>query len=77
MKHSPLRHTLSTLFLLGFLVGIHEGRIALWKDGSSEPWRTFPCPVAMLPEEERNALKQGIRVDTMEDLNRLLENYLS
>lgn len=77
MKHPRLRQQLCTLLLLGFLIGIHDGRIALWKDDSPEPWRIFPYPVSVLPEEDRNALKNGIRVDSMEDLNRLLENFLS
>lgn len=77
MKHPRLRQKLCTLLLFGFLIGVHEGRIALWKDGSAEPWRVFAYPVAVLPEEERIALKNGIRVDSMEDLNRLLENFLS
>lgn len=77
MSHSLFRRRFCTLVLLGFLIGVHEGRIALWKDGESTPWRIFPYPVSVLPEEDRNALNSGIRVDTMEDLNRLLENFLS
>ena len=68
---------ISLSMLLGFLIGVQEGRIALWKDGERTPWRIFPYPVSVLPEEDRNALQNGIRVDTMEDLNRLLENFLS
>ena len=77
MKHHRLQHMLCSLLLFGFLIGVHEGRIALWKDGSPEPWRVFPYPVCVLPGKDRIALKNGIRVDSMEDLNRLLENYLS
>ena len=42
MKHHRLQHMLCSLLLFGFLIGVHEGRIALWKDGSPEPWRVFP-----------------------------------
>ena len=66
-----------SLFLAGLLLGSYKGRIALWKDGSAEPWKIFPYPVSALPTEEQAALKKGIHVDSMEDLNRLLENFLS
>lgn len=70
-------HLLCPVLLFGFLLGIHEGRIALWKEGQDRPWRTFPYPVAVLPLETQSQLLQGIRIDTMEDLDRLLENLLS
>ena len=77
MKKRPLTTFLCTTAQLGFLLGIHDGRIALWKDGETDPWRVFPYPAAVLPAEEQSALKKGIRVDSMDDLNRLLENFLS
>ena len=33
---------------LTFLLGVHGGSIALWKDGSPEPVRVFPYPVSCL-----------------------------
>lgn len=77
MKKQPLSRHMCTMILLGFLLGIHEGRIALWKDGKSEPWRIFPYPAAVLPSDTQSQLREGIRIDTMEDLDRLLENLLS
>ena len=65
------------LFLAGLLLGSYKGRIALWRDTDTEPWKVFPYPVSALPAEEQAALKKGIHVDTIEDLNRLLENFLS
>lgn len=61
---------------LSFLLGIHNGRVALWTEGS-EPAKVFPCPVSMLPPEARAALEQGIRVESLEELEALAENYLS
>lgn len=77
MKKTDLCRSLCLFLLLGFLLGIHEGRIALWKDGDSNPWRVFPYPAAVLPTQTQQQLQKGIRVDTMEDLDRLLENLLS
>ena len=77
MKKRQLCRYLCTFLLLGYLVGIHDGRIALWKDGAADPWKVFPYPAAVLPAETQQQLLQGIRVDSMEDLDRLLENLLS
>lgn len=76
MKNKALR-CLCALFLLGFLLGVRDGKIALWKDGNAEPMRVFPYPIAVLPAQTQAELRNGIRVDTMDDLNRLLENLLS
>lgn len=77
MKRPDLYRRLCTVLLLGFLLGIREGKIALWKDGEAEPWRVFPYPVAVLPAETQQELKNGIRIDSMDDLDRVLENLLS
>ena len=72
MKHKKL---LSQLLLLGFLLGIHNGRVALWKDPDPEPYKVFPYPASALPPEARGALEKGIRIDSMEELNKFLENF--
>ena len=63
--------------MLSFFLGIHEGRLAMWKDEDPTPCRVFPCPVAFLPKPVQQILKTGIRLDTMDDVNRLLESFLS
>ena len=77
MKRPYLFHRICMILLLGFLLGIRDGKIALWKDGEAEPWRVFPYPVAVLPAETQKDLKNGIRIDSMEDLDLVLENLLS
>ena len=77
MRRRKTSHCLCALLLLGFLLGVKDGRIALWKDGQSEPWKVFPYPVAALPAETQKELTKGIVIDSMEDLDRLLENLLS
>lgn len=65
----------SLLFL--FILGSSDGFIALWKDSDPEPVRVFPYSIASLPEADRRALEQGIRIRSETDLTRLLEDYLS
>lgn len=70
-------HLLPFLAMLGFLLGIHNGRVALWKSPDPEPYRVFPCYVSTLPPEIRTALEKGIKIESEADLDRLLESLCS
>lgn len=70
------RQTYLTLFL-AFLLGSHEGFIALWRSPGGEPDKIFPYSVASLPPEDQQRLKEGIFIESEADLQRLLEDYLS
>ncbi len=74
MKLAPF---LCTAAMFGFLLGIHEGRIALWKDEDPQPYKVFPYHARMLPADDRRALEEGIRFESAEELVRMLEDYLS
>ena len=63
--------------ILGFLLGIQGGRIALWEDGKKEPIKVFPYSASMLPEKDRALLEEGIHFDSKEELVRRIEDYLS
>jgi len=63
--------------ILGFLLGIHNGRIALWEDGKTNPVRVFPYSASMLPEQDRKALEKGIHFDSKQELIERMEDYLS
>ena len=76
MTKRPIKLLCGAL-LLGFLVGSYNGKLAGWKGDDPEPYRVYPCPVYLLPKQEREALEKGIRIDTMEDLGNFLENFLS
>ena len=65
------------LLLFGFLLGISDGRIALWKDGQADPVKVFPYRAETLHLADQQALENGIHLDSKEDLIRLLEDYLS
>lgn len=66
---------LSLIFL--FILGCKDGYIALWRDSDPEPVRVFPYSVSSLPEADQKALEKGIRIESEEDLLRLMEDYLS
>lgn len=75
MKQHPT--CLAAILLFGFVLGTFKGYVALWKDGRSEPFQIFPCPVDSLSEPDREALEQGIYARSEIELNQLLEDYLS
>ena len=70
-------HILYGITVLGFLLGIQGGRIALWKDGHSKPIKVFPYSANMLPEQDRLLLEKGLHFDTKEELIARIEDYLS
>lgn len=61
----------------GFLLGIHDGFIALWRTDSPQPAEVFPYRADSLPIADQEALKKGIPVESAQDLAHLLEDYLS
>lgn len=68
---------LYSIILFGFLIGIHNGQIALWRDNDPTPIKVFPYRAEILPETDQYALRKGIRINSMTDLQRLLQDYLS
>lgn len=63
--------------LFGFILGSHQGYIALWKDGVADPIRVFPYSVSSLPPVDQQALEEGIVIGDETELAHLLEDYLS
>ena len=66
-----------SILLIGFLLGIHDGRIALWVGDDPEPTTIFPYYVSMLPKADQKALENGIEIQDEHRLHSLLEDYLS
>lgn len=75
--HKVKMRSLLCVLLLGFILGSHNGYIALWTDDSIEPDRIYPYRVTTLPEADQEALRNGIAVDDIVELTRLMEDYLS
>ncbi|MBO5953953.1 MAG: hypothetical protein J6Q53_07540 [Oscillospiraceae bacterium] len=65
------------MLLLGFLLGIHNGNVALWKTDDPKPLRVFPYAASSLPEADRKLLEKGIPIDSLGELTRLIEDYFS
>ena len=65
------------ILIMGYLLGIQNGWIALWEDGNPEPERVFPYRAESLPPEDQKALAKGIHLDEDSALIKLLEDYLS
>ena len=71
-------HTLLySILALGFTLGIHRGKVSLWKDTCPEPIVVFPLCAAHLPAEDQQLLRQGIHAETVSELTARLEDYLS
>ena len=77
MKNQFLKKLLPIALMLTFFVGVHNGRLALWKNEDPTPCKVFPCPIILLPTKVQEQLKYGVRLETIDDVNRLLENFLS
>ena len=65
------------ILLLGFLLGIYDGKVALWIDGFSKPYYVSEYSAQVLPPADQQRLAEGIKIRDREELNRLLEDYLS
>lgn len=53
----------------------HNGKIAIFKDLNSNPVEILDVYVEYLPILDRVQLKEGIKVDSESQLNRLIEDY--
>ena len=70
-----MKQMLAALLLTGFLIGIHNGQIGVWRSQDPEPMRTIPCPVWILSQAQQQMLAKGIHIDSMEDVEKLLTEF--
>lgn len=75
MRKPTISNLLAFALVLGFLLGVHNGRIAVWKDQDPTPMRTIPCPIWVLSPTQQQMLKDGIHIDSMEDLEKMLTEF--
>lgn len=60
----------------GYTVKEHDGKIAVFQNGSNDPIKILDGPyVRDLPTFDRELLENGITVETETELNALLEDY--
>jgi len=63
--------------ILTIILGTHKGFLALWRTGEEAPLRVFPLAAASLPPADQQMLARGIPIESQDQLNHLLEDYLS
>ena len=74
MRHKNI-HMTALLLLPGFLLGIHRGKVTVWRDGSPRPEQVYDIRADTLPPADRLQLSRGIRAESREKVWLLLENY--
>ena len=65
------------ILVLIYLLGIKDGYLALWKKTENKPLAVYQLRVEMLPPEDQKALQQGIPITDEQQLQHILEDYLS
>lgn len=58
-------------------LGIHNGNLALYRQGHKVPVQVYSVPVTVFPKEDQTALAAGIPIENQKQLSDLLEAYLS
>ena len=59
-----------------FLLGIREGKVTLWRDGEDRPAQIYDIRADTLPPADQLRLRQGIRLESREELWMILEDYI-
>lgn len=60
-----------------YIVKDYNGKVAVFKDGDTEPVRTTQQQVDALPKTDRDMLNEGVTVTGDDELRRLIEDYCS
>lgn len=71
-----IRNICTMVLVMGFLLGIRDGKVTLWQDGQSHPEQIYDIRADTLPPADQIQLRRGIRVQTRQELWLLLENYM-
>lgn len=61
----------------GYILGEYEGHLALYRSGSSLPYKKLNFMVSMLTDYDRENVKNGIYAETEAELNSLIEDLTS
>jgi hypothetical protein len=72
-----MKKQLAAMILVGYLLGIRSGHVALWKQDDPQPLRVFPWSANMMPHKIRQALEKGIYVEKDSDIGRLIQDMIS
>lgn len=55
----------------------YEGKIAVFKNSDKKPYTVYEAYTSLLPEQDRQRLQNGIKVDNTADLQKIIEDYTS
>lgn len=55
----------------------YEGKIAVFKNSDKKPYTVYEAYTSLLPEQDRQRLQNGIKVDNTTDLQKIIEDYTS
>ena len=70
------RNLAALVLILGFLLGIQDGKLTLWREGEAHPVQIYDIRADTLPPADQVLLRRGIHVEDRQALWQLLENYL-
>lgn len=60
-----------------YTLGVYQGKIASFHTGSDEPMEVFEVYLDSLPAVNRQELLRGIPAQSLQELQRLIEDYTS
>ncbi|MBQ8927469.1 MAG: hypothetical protein IJ055_04230 [Oscillospiraceae bacterium] len=60
---------------IGYVLGEYEGHLALYRENAARPYHILTAQVALLPEADQAAVREGIPAATEEELRVLLEDF--
>lgn len=65
------------VLVLSLYLGVHNGNLAIFRQGYSVPLQVYTQPVSAFPLKDQRALGAGIPITSKRQLAELLEAYLS
>ena len=68
---------LTTITVIAMYLGLSDGHLAIYSDGSAEAVQILPYATSMFTESDQCLLAEGIPFTSAEDLSKLLEDYTS
>lgn len=67
---------LASALCFGWLLGIKNGYVALWRDDDPHPEQIYDIRADTLPAADQLLLRRGIAIATREELWQILEDYM-
>lgn len=77
LRKSLENSVIETQAEIGFTLKEYEGEIAVFREGSSTPYKRLGVSTALMTDYDRSQLKAGIYVRTEKELRALIEDFTS